>query len=366
MRAAEPADTIRTFVADLDITGLRVSKGGRRVLAGLDLSVRDGELMTVLGPSGAGKTTLLRAVAGLDPIDGGSILLGGTAITENLAHRNVSMVFQSGVFFPGRDVERNVAFPLELRRTPQREIDERVHAEGRALRIERLMARDPHELSAGHQQLVQIARALVRAPDVFLMDEPLARLDPKLRTDMRGELRMVQRGYGATTLLVTNDPVEAMSMGDRVAVLDRGRVVQVGAGEEVYGHPASRLVAELTGELALVPVTVEADPPGYWICHDAFRLRAWAPALDDQVGAAASLGLRPEHLVVGEPADAELVLSTVEHHGPYARGRGWLGATRVSIRGSHADLRAGERILVRVAGYYLFDAVSGRTVAFSD
>ncbi len=276
------------------------------------------------------------------------------------------MVFQTGVFFPGRDVEGNVAFPLEARRTPPEEIDERVHAEGRALHIERLMARDPRELSAGHQQLVQIARALVRAPDLFLMDEPLARLDPKLRTAMRGELRMVQRGYGVTTLLVTNDPVEAMSMGDRLAVLEGGRVAQLGTGEEVYGHPASRLVAELTGELALVPVTVEADPPGYWICHEAFRLRAWSPALGGYVGAQASLGLRPEHLVVGGPADAEFVLGAVEHHGPYAVGRGELGMTPVSIRGSHADLRPGRRIRVRFAGYYLFDAVSGRTIAFID
>lgn len=236
----------------------RRGDAGTEALGGVDLDVGDGELMAVVGVSGSGKTTLLRVIAGLDPVASGSVLMDGRDVTDlDPGSRDVAMVFQFPHLLPHRNVGRNVAFPLEVRRQTVDEIRTRVGAEARALHIETLLERSPNELAAGEAQLVQIARALVRVPRVLLLDEPLARLDAHVRERMRRELRMLQRGYGVTTVLATNDPVEAMAMSDRLAVLDAGRVVQVGPPLEVYRSPVSLLVARLTGPLAITVLEVE-------------------------------------------------------------------------------------------------------------
>jgi multiple sugar transport system ATP-binding protein len=286
-------------VASITVTGLTVVKGGRRVLDEVDLHVDDGELLAVIGRSGSGKTSLLRAVAGLDRTETGEVMLGGEVVTRlEPQQRRVAMVFQSSVLYPFLTARDNVAFPLRLRHRPPEEVELRVTAEGRALGIEELFDAKPSQLSAGHRQLVQIARAMVRAPEVLLFDEPLAMVDAQARVAMRAELRTVQQGYRVTALYVTNDPVEAMAMGDRVAVMSAGRVVQVGAPSDVYAGPATIEVAEVTGDVSLVTAEVVADPPGFGLVAGSLRLRAWAGILADRVGSVVVVGVRPEDVVV--------------------------------------------------------------------
>ena len=195
-------------------------------LDGIDLTVANGEFLAVIGPSGSGKTTLLRVVAGLDEPSRGDVLFDGVSVAHQPPYaRDLAMVFQDNVLIPFRSVKRNVAFPLEIHKMDPEEIEERVGAESRVMAIERFLQRMPNQLGAGHQQLVQAARALVRRPAVFLLDEPLARVDPALRIEMRSEIKLVAQGYGVTTLYATNDPREAMALGDRIAIIDRGRLV---------------------------------------------------------------------------------------------------------------------------------------------
>lgn len=244
-------------MARIDLRSVTVRFGDVTAIDRVHLGIADGEFVTVIGSSGAGKSTLLRVVAGLDPVSSGSVWLDDDDVTSLAPGvRDLAMVFQYPHLIPGRTVRRNVSFPLEVRRATIGEIRERVGAEARALHIEALLERSPDQLSMGESQLVQIARALVRVPSALLLDEPLARLDPQLRERMRRELRLLQRGYGVTTLLTTNDPVEAVSMGDRLVVLDGGSVVQDGAPLEVYRNPRSLLVAQLTGPLDII----EVDP----------------------------------------------------------------------------------------------------------
>lgn len=265
------------------------------------LEVPDGELLAVLGPSGSGKTTLLRAIAGLDPLNRGTVKFDGVDLSETpTAERGVAMVFQENALFPNRDIRGNVSFPLEVRHTHATEIKRRVEAEARVLEIEHLLSRMPGQLGAGHQQLAQAARALVRVPQVFLMDEPMARLDAHLRVQMRHEFRLLQQGYGVTTLLVTNDQVEAMAMADRIMVLRDGRPVEYGAPLDLYHRPQSRFVAEFIGSppMGFLPARVTADPPGFWIEFGDFHIRAWAPSLASAPDGRAEIGIRPEDIVV--------------------------------------------------------------------
>lgn len=349
-------------MAAIDIAGVTVVKNGVRILHDVDLSVRDGELLTIVGRSGSGKTTLLRAVAGLDPIESGGVSVGGVPQSPDVMGRNVAMVFQENVLYPAKDVAQNVAFPLEVRRRPKDEIDRRVLAEGRALHIENLMNRNPAQLAAGQQQLVQIARAMVRVPDVFLMDEPLARLDAAQRIHLRGELKIVQGGYGVTTLYVTNDPVEAMAMADRIAVLDAGRVVQVGSPDDVYHRPADLVVAELLGSMNRLTVRVEAAQEGVWLRHGGFRLRAWAPALTGYIGREVELGVRPEYFDIAGAADSHVAIERVDHHGPYGIGHGTLGGSTVEIRVRDRSMRTGDTVPVRFDRYLVFDPETGTRV----
>lgn len=348
-------------MATLSIAGVEVTKGDVSILRGVDLSVGDGELVAIVGPSGSGKTTLLRAAAGLDTVAGGQIRIGGVDVTRlDPKARDVAMVFQSNVLYPFLDVGGNVGFPLEVQRRPKPEIRERVRAEGRALHLERLMERKPSQLSAGHQQLVQIARALIRAPSLFLMDEPLARLDALLRVEMRSELRMVQRGYGVTTLYVTNDPTEAMAVCDRLAVLIAGKVVQISSPDDVYAHPVSREVAELTGDLSTMLFGVTSDESGYWLEHDGFRIRVWAESLGPYVGLDVVLGLRPEHLVP-DPSGLRAVVEKVVPHGPFVMTECRIGSEPVSVRTGHTFGARSEEVGLGIVGGHVFDPIDERT-----
>ncbi|WER47929.1 ABC transporter ATP-binding protein [Cupriavidus sp. WKF15] len=221
---------------------------GGNAVDGIDLAVREGEFLVLLGPSGSGKTTLLRMIAGLETPTSGDVLVNGSIVT-GLPPRlhNMAMVFQSYALYPHLTVAANIAFPLEARHMPRQAVDEKVRWAAALFGIEPLLARKPRQLSGGERQRVALARAVVRDPVAFLLDEPLSNLDAKLRTSAREELQQIQRRLATTTIYVTHDQVEALALGDRIAVLDRGRMHQIGTPGQVYQRPADRFVATFIG-----------------------------------------------------------------------------------------------------------------------
>jgi multiple sugar transport system ATP-binding protein len=274
-------------------------------LRGFDLVAEDGELLVLVGPSGCGKTTALRTAAGLEDVSEGTIRIGGRDVTRLLpADRNVAMVFQSYALFPHLSVAENIGFGLRARRVARPEARERVDAAARVVGCDDLLERRPHELSGGERQRVALARALVREPDVFLLDEPLSNLDAQLRVEMRAELRRLHDRLAATMVYVTHDQVEALTLGDRVAVLSDGVLQQVGRPDDVYRRPVNRFVATFLGTPAmnLLRATL-ADG----------RLRAGPFAFEVPPGVGErelEVGIRPEHVALvadGAPAVVELV-----------------------------------------------------------
>jgi ABC-type sugar transport system ATPase subunit len=229
----------------LTLSGVTKAHGAVAVLRGLDIEIREGELFVLVGPSGCGKTTLLRAVAGLAELDAGRILLRGVDITAVPAEaRNIAMVFQDYALYPHMTVRDNLAFGLKRHRVPRDEIARRIDRVTRMLGIEALLERKPHQLSGGQQQRVALGRAIVREPALFLMDEPLSNLDAQIRSNTRAELKQLQRDLGVTTLYVTHDQLEAMTIADRLAVMNQGRLEQVGRPLDVYRAPATLFVAQ--------------------------------------------------------------------------------------------------------------------------
>jgi multiple sugar transport system ATP-binding protein len=272
-----------------------VASDQTRVLDDVSLEVAQGELVVVVGPSGSGKTSVIRVVAGFDQINSGRVLFDGVDVTElPVGERDIGMVFQAAALFPNHTARGNIGFPLRIRKVKEPTVRQLVEAEARALGITEIIERWPHQLSAGHQQLVQIARAIVRLPNVLLLDEPLAHVDPPTRHRLRADLRQLQRSYGVTTILATNDPEEAMVMADRIVAIESGRIQQVGPPEELYAAPADTHIAWLTGPISLIDMTVEPDAQGFWLTAGDFRLRGWAPELASHVGDQLRVGLRPE------------------------------------------------------------------------
>jgi ABC-type sugar transport system ATPase subunit len=243
-------------MAPVRLAGICKAFGGVQALRDVSLDIADGQLMVLLGPSGCGKTTLLRAVAGLEGTDAGDIFIAGRRVNDIPAHRrNVAMVFQSYALYPNLTVFENIAFPLRARRVPAAELRERVRAAAERVGVHELLSRRPGQLSGGQRQRVAIARAIVREPEVFLLDEPLSNLDAQLRAHMRAEITRLQRRLGTTTVLVTHDQVEAMTMGDRITVMHQGRIQQTGSPVDVYLRPANTFVAGFVGSppMNLVP-----------------------------------------------------------------------------------------------------------------
>jgi ABC-type sugar transport system ATPase subunit len=293
------------LAAALELEGVHKRYGDVAALRGLDLHVAAGELLVLVGPSGCGKTTALRAAAGLEEVTEGTIRIGGRDVTRLLpAARNVAMVFQSYALFPHLNVAENIGFGLRARRVPRAEAGERIATAARVVGCEPLLELKPYDLSGGERQRVALARALVREPDVFLLDEPLSNLDAQLRVEMRAELRRLHDRLGATMVYVTHDQVEALTMGDRVAVLSEGLLQQVGRPDEIYRRPANRFVATFVGSPAMNVLT--AEPEGD-------RLRAGPFTFDRPPGVGdrpVEIGIRPEHLTLvpeGVPAVVELV-----------------------------------------------------------
>jgi ABC-type sugar transport system ATPase subunit len=327
-------------VSRIVLEGVRRRFGETTALDGVDLEARDGELLVVVGPSGCGKSTLLRCIAGLEAVDEGRVTIGDRDVTNaRPAARNVSMVFQSYALFPHLTVRENIAFGLIVREEPKAEVRARVAEASELVGLEALLERRPYELSGGERQRVALARALVRRPYAYLLDEPLSNLDAGTRVQMRTELKRLQREVGATMIHVTHDQVEALTLGDRIAVLDRGRVRQVGTAEEVYTQPRDRFVAEFLGTPAINILTPEqARPFG-------------------EIPAGSVLGVRPEHLRLGEGVPARVELVEVAGSDAYVFLDGGLVA-RVEAERRPAE---GEELSISFAmgAAFLFDADTG-------
>jgi multiple sugar transport system ATP-binding protein len=270
--------------------------GAVQVLRDFSLSTQDGEFLVLLGPSGCGKTTCLRTVAGLERPDSGRILLDGRDITGlEPRDRDMAMVFQSYALYPHLDVYENIAFPLRVRKLSEAEAESRVRRAGERLGLGELLRRRPRELSGGQRQRVALARAIVRQPNAFLFDEPLSNLDAKLRVEMRGELKRLQHELGVTAIYVTHDQAEAMTLGQRIAVMRGGVLEQVGPPEEVYSRPANLFVAGFLGSPAMNFLAGHVDEAARLFVAGPVRVPLDAEPLARAAGAASvTLGVRPE------------------------------------------------------------------------
>jgi multiple sugar transport system ATP-binding protein len=297
---------------------------GTSAVTSLDLDVSDGELLVLVGPSGCGKTTVLRMVAGLEEVSSGTILIDGSPVNDvEPRHRDVALVFQSYALYPHLSVYQNMAFSLKYRKVPKAEVRKRVDEAARILELGPYLQRKPRQLSGGQRQRVAMGRAIVRQPRAFLMDEPLSNLDAKLRVQMRAEIAQLQRSLGTTTIYVTHDQTEAMTLGSRVAVLQHGVLQQVAPPQELYRRPVNLFVAGFIGSppMNLIDARLERGPDGSGGPRVLFggheldipaKVIADRPALAGYFGRDIVVGVRPEHLQDAGPLRETAPGSVVE------------------------------------------------------
>ena len=307
----------------------KVYPDGTRAVNGASLDAADGEFIAVVGPSGCGKSTLLRMVAGLESATEGGVFIGGRRV-NNLepAERDIAMVFQNYALYPHMSVRRNMSYGLKNRGAPADEIARRVDAAAAKLGLAGLLDRLPKQLSGGQRQRVAMGRAIVRRPRAFLFDEPLSNLDAKLRVNMRLEIRRLQRETGVTSLYVTHDQVEAMTLGDRLALMNAGRIVQIGRPMDLYNAPASVFAAEFIGSPAMNILDAETDGDGRArIASDADAALSGLPA-PSGVPVKIKIGVRPQDVKIaadGEDGALPLVVEMVERLGAETAAHGFLG-----------------------------------------
>ena len=360
-------------MAAVVVDALEKRFGETRVLRGVSLSIADGAFAVLVGPSGCGKSTLLRLLAGLEEADAGSIHFGERDVTRLAPRdRDLAMVFQSYALYPHLTVRKNLAFGLELRKTPRAEIDKRVAEASEMLGLGELLDRLPRALSGGQRQRVAMGRAIVRHPALFLFDEPLSNLDAALRAQVRVDIRKLHDRLGATSVYVTHDQVEAMTLADVMFVLNQGAVEQAGAPLEVYARPATRFVAGFLGSPAMnfLEARISRQGGGFVargaggaiVPLDAERFGA---ALDD--GRAVTLGVRAHDVrVVAADEGAVFEIALIEALGAESFAHGTLaGAPFVARVPASAPLRKGDRISLAFDELHLFDGASGQTLRAS-
>ena len=321
-------------MADVSLRGIRKSYGSMEVVHGVDLDIKSGEFVVFVGPSGCGKSTLLRMIAGLEPISGGEISIGGRVVNDVPSpQRGIAMVFQSYALYPHMTVYENMAFGLKLAKTPKAEVDQRVREAARILQIEDYLERMPKALSGGQRQRVAIGRAIVRDPKVFLFDEPLSNLDASLRAQTRIEIAKLHDTLTATMIYVTHDQVEAMTLADRIVVLNAGKIEQVGTPLELYRNPVNTFVAGFIASqrMNFLQVSIRDNQlvvPGNKV------LTLSHPKLAE----VRTIGVRPEHLHLADPNMAVLsgTLSVIEQFGEYAL--------------AYVELPTGELVTIKLDG----------------
>ncbi|MBJ7498852.1 MAG: sn-glycerol-3-phosphate ABC transporter ATP-binding protein UgpC [Sphingopyxis sp.] len=307
-------------MAGLSIENARKSFGATEVLKGVSIDIADGEFTVIVGPSGCGKSTLLRAVAGLEELTSGRVVIGGRDVTDLApSERGIAMVFQSYALYPHLTVYENMAFGLKIAKADKAAVDEAVRRAATTLSIETLLDRKPGALSGGQRQRVAIGRAIVRQPQIFLFDEPLSNLDADLRVRMRYEFAELHRKLGTTTLYVTHDQVEAMTLADRIVVLRDGRIEQVGTPRELYERPANIFVAQFLGTPRMNIAAATADGAGKAILPDGRNIVLPALTVPLADGTPLSIGIRPEDIAIGDAAvDLPFTIRFIERLGGLA------------------------------------------------
>ncbi|MGD9951562.1 MAG: sn-glycerol-3-phosphate import ATP-binding protein UgpC [Burkholderiales bacterium] len=360
-------------MAAVSIRNVHKSFGPVKVIQGISMDIKDGEFVVMVGPSGCGKSTLLRMVAGLEEITSGEIAIGDRVVNDlEPKDRNIAMVFQNYALYPHMSVYDNMAYGLRIRGRTKADIDARVQRAAEILELSKLLARRPRELSGGQRQRVAMGRAIVREPSVFLFDEPLSNLDAKLRVQMRSELQSLHQRLKTTTLYVTHDQVEAMTLAHRMLIMNAGRTEQIGAPLEVYQRPATTFVAGFIGSPPMNLVPGRLADGGRSLAAEGnggvhVRLPAPRPAHD---GRPVLLGVRPEHLETCGDAEALLRpdIDFIELLGSDSLVYGHLGADRTGARVAarlHTSVVAKEgRLPLRFAAehMHLFDPESGKRI----
>jgi len=350
----------------------RYGRGAKanQVIHGVSADIADGEFIVIVGPSGCGKSTLLRLVAGLEEISGGEITIGGRVVNDvEPADRNIAMVFQNYALYPHMSVYDNMAYGLKIAKVPRAEIEQRVQKAAKILEIGAFLQRTPRQLSGGQRQRVAMGRAIVRQPAAFLFDEPLSNLDAKLRAQTRLEIQKLHHELGVTSLFVTHDQVEAMTLAQRMIVMNAGRVEQIGTPEQVYGQPASAFVASFIGSPPMNLLSGQASGANFTIGGGTTATVLPLPVAAPRPGAL-QLGLRPEHVAIDPNGSWPLQVETVEmlgaerlvhgHIGPYAGD----ALFTVRIDATLAPPRVGDtvRLAVPTDRLHWFDAGSGLRV----
>jgi len=351
-------------VAVIALKHVQKSFGAVNIIGDVNLEVADGEFVIFVGPSGSGKSTLLRLVAGLEDCTGGQVFIDGVDVTNmGPAERELSMVFQSYALYPTKTVRQNMSFGLEVARLPKAEITRRVNDAATVLKLEDYMDRKPKALSGGQRQRVAIGRAIVREPVAFLFDEPLSNLDAALRVEMRIEIAKLHQRLKATMIYVTHDQVEAMTLADKIVVLDKGEIQQVGSPMELYEHPANLFVAQFIGspKMNVLPATPSGD--GLAVTSTKGRIPLAAPPAD-----VVQVGMRPEEIALVSEAEGNIVgtIDVVERLGSdtfaYVTVDN-VGILTVRIVGNVADMAVGQRVGLKFSPdrLHLFGA-DGKTI----
>jgi ABC-type sugar transport system ATPase subunit len=337
-------------MANVSITSLKKSYGPVDVLKGISLEVEDGSFVVLVGPSGCGKSTLLRSIAGLEPVNGGSISIAGRVVNDlPPSKREIAMVFQSYALYPHMNVERNMGFGLRFSGVPRPKIDARVHEAARILQLEPLLKRRPRELSGGQRQRVAIGRAIVRKPQVFLFDEPLSNLDAALRVNTRVEIAKLHKLLKATIIYVTHDQVEAMTLADKIVVMNEGRIEQVGKPLDLYYKPANRFVANFIGSPSMNMFDVTVKNSATVETKSGATIKTTVPP-KFRPGMTITFGIRPEHVTISKTAGKlSATLDIVERLG--------------ELGYAHCEMASGERLIVELRGDAPVER--GQTISFT-
>jgi sn-glycerol 3-phosphate transport system ATP-binding protein len=350
-------------MADVTLANIRkIYPGDVQAVKGVSFDIPDGGFCVLVGPSGCGKSTLLRMVAGLESITSGECRIGGKLVNEvEPADRDIAMVFQNYALYPHMSVYDNMAYGLKNRGTPKDEIDRRVREAAGILAIEGFLDRKPRQLSGGQRQRVAMGRAIVRKPQVFLFDEPLSNLDAKLRVQMRVEIKKLQRALGVTSIYVTHDQVEAMTLSDKLVVMSNGKVEQIGLPNEVYRKPASKFVATFIGSPPMNILAGRVAGPGSVEIGSA-RLFVADMAADLAAGSAIEVGLRPEDLTAQGDGPLLMRVDFVEELGATQLFHGQIDGTTLVVQAPTGEIaldRTELRLGIDPARVHLFDPASG-------
>lgn len=349
-------------MASVTVKNVRKTYGDVQVIHGIDLDIADGSFVVLLGPSGCGKSTLLRMIAGLETVTSGDIEIGGGRVNDvHPKDRNIAMVFQNYALYAHMNVRDNMSFALQLAKKPREVIDEKVAWAAKILNLEPYLKRYPRELSGGQRQRVAMGRAIVRNPAVFLFDEPLSNLDAKLRVQMRTEIKELHGRLKTTTVYVTHDQIEAMTMADKIVILRDGRIEQIGSPLEVYDRPANLFVAEFIGSPSMNLIRGETAKKG--VVTGSGTVLPLPRTCKVDAGRKVIYGIRPEHLNPGSGLPA--VVNVTEPTGPeihiYAS---FAGSEVCAITKDRQDHAAGSRIELapQLDRVHLFDAETGKVI----